>query len=108
MGESYYDVRAGMSASFSNLTDEYSICITKPGYVPYLAICGNTVYMQDESINTDYQVFSNQTIAGSDVTTNKPNGPVKINKGNTIIKSTNGVTIYNSFEVKEGASLEIR
>ena len=38
----------------------------------------------------------------------KPSGPVEINKGNTIIKSTNGVTINDSFEVKNGASIEIR
>ena len=108
MGDSYYAVRNGMSATFTNLTDEYSICITKTGYVPYVAKCGNTVYMQNESINGDYEVFSNQTIAGSNVTTNKPSGPVEINKGNTIIKSTNGVTINDSFEVKNGASIEIR
>ena len=108
MGDSYYDIRTGMSASFSNLTNEYSICITKTGYVPYLAKCGNTVYMQNESINTDYKVFSNQTVAGSNVTASKPNGPVEINKGNTIIKSTNGVTINNNFEIKNGATLEIQ
>lgn len=108
MGDSYFDVRNGTSASYSNLTDEYYICITKKGYIPYFAKCGNTVYMQDESINRDYAVFSNQTIAGSNVTTTKPNGPVEINKGKTTIKGTNGVIISNSFEVKAGASLEIK
>ena len=108
IGASYYDVRTGNSASYSNLTDEYSICITKQGYVPYIARCGNTVYLQNESVNTDYEVFSNQTFAGSNVTTDKPNGPVEVNKGNTIINGTNGVTINDSFEVKYGASLEIR
>ena len=108
MGDSFYEIKTGMNASFSNLTDEYSICITKTGYVPYLAKCGNTVYMQNESIYSDYRVFSGQTIAGSNVTTNKSNGPVEINKGNTTIKSTNGVTIYDSFEVKKGAILEIQ
>ena len=108
MGDSYYDVRTGMSASYSNLTDEHTICVTKPGYVPYKAKCGNTVYIQDEVVNSDYEVFSNQTFAGSDVTTNKPNGPVEINKGSTIINGSTGVTINDSFEVKKGASLEIR
>lgn len=108
MGDSYFDVRNGTSASYSNLTDENYICITKKGYIPYFAKCGNTVYMQDESINRDYAVFSNQIIAGSNVTTTKPNGPVEINKGKTTIKGTNGVTINNSFEVKAGASLEIK
>lgn len=69
---------------------------------------GNTVYLQNESVNTDYEVFSNQTFAGSNVTTDKPNGPVEVNKGNTIINGTNGVTINDSFEVKNGASFEIR
>lgn len=108
LGDSYYDVRTGMNASYTNLTNEYSICITKPGFVPYIAKCGNTVYMQNESVNRDYEVFSNQTIAGSNVTISIPNGPVEINKGNTIIKGTNGVTVNDSFEVKKGASLEMR
>lgn len=108
MGDSYFDVRSGISASFSNLNGEYSICITKKGYVPYIAKCGNTVYLQNESIKGDYQIFSNQTFAGSNVTTNKPNGPIEIIKGKTTIIGTNGVTINNSFEVKSGASLEIR
>lgn len=108
MGDSYYDIRNGTSASFSNLTDEYSICVTKKGYIPYIAKCGNTVYMQNESINRDYEVFSNQTIAGSNVTTNVSSGPVTINKGKTTIKGINGVTINDSFEVKNGASIEIR
>lgn len=108
MGSAYHEVKFGMSASFANLVDEYSICITKMGYVPYVAKCGSTVYLQDETINRDYEVFSNTTSAGSNVTTNKPNGPVEINKGKTIIRATNGVTINDSFVVKNGASLEIR
>lgn len=108
VGNSYYDVRSGSSATFSNLTDDYSICITKPGYIPYLARCGNTVYLQNESIIGDLDVFSTQTYAGSNVITNRPTGPVEINKGSTIIRGTNGVTISDSFEVKDNASLEIR
>ena len=108
MGEDYYDVRNGMTATFNNLTDEYSICITKPGYVPYIATCGNTVYMQNEIVNRDYEIFSSQTLAGRDVTTSKPNGSVEIRAGKTTIKSENGVTLKNSFEVRKGASLEIR
>ena len=108
MGDSYYDIRNGMSATFSNLTGEYSLCITKSGYIPYIAKCGSTVYIQNESINGDYQVFSNQTFAGNNVTTNKPYGPVEINSGKTTIEGTNGVTINNNFEVKTGASLEIK
>lgn len=107
IGDSYYEVREGTNFSFSNLTDDYNICITKPGYIPYIARCGNTIYMQDELINTDLEVISNQMIIGSNITTAKPNGLVEINKGNTIIKSTNGVTINDSFEVNKGASLEI-
>lgn len=64
--------------------------------------------MQNESINTDYIVLSNQTLVGNDVTISKPNGPVEINKGNVIIKGSNGVTINDCFEVKRGAILEIR
>lgn len=107
MGDSFFDVRNNVSsATFTNLTGEYSICITKKGYVPYLAKCGNTVYIQNEFINRDYVVYSNQTFAGSDVTTAVPNGPVEINKGKTVIKGTE-VTINKNFKVKSGASLTI-
>lgn len=107
MGDSYFDVKNNVSsATFTNLTGEYSICITKKGYVPYLAKCGNTVYIQNEFINRDYEVYSNQTFAGSDVTTAVPNGPVEINKGKTVIKGTE-VTINKNFKVNSGASLTI-
>jgi len=69
---------------------------------------GNTVYMQNEIVNRDYEIISCQTLAGRDVTASKPNGPVEIKTGKTTIKSENGVTLKNSFEVRKGASLEIR
>ena len=47
--------------------------------------------------------------AGHDVTTEKPEGPVVIESGADVrMHGTNGVYIKNSFEVKKGATLEIR
>ncbi len=40
--------------------------------------------------------------------TDKDEGPVTIENWSTVIKSTNGVTITQDFEVKEGAGFEIR
>lgn len=108
MGDSYYDVRSGSNAVFNNLADDYSICITKNGYVPYVARCGNNVYIQNQYIEKDFEVYSNKTCVGGDVTTFLPNGPVEISNGKTIIHGNNGVTLKNNFNVKIGASLEIR
>jgi hypothetical protein len=47
-------------------------------------------------------------MVGSNVTTEKEEGPVIIEDGATTIESTNGVTITRDFEVKEGAKFEIK
>ena len=48
------------------------------------------------------------TYIGSDVASDRPNGAVSVENGSSIIKSANGVTIANDFEVKLGAALEIK
>lgn len=47
-------------------------------------------------------------MVGSNVTTEKEEGPVVIENGATILESANGVTITRDFEVREGAEFEIK
>ena len=107
-GISYYE-RSGStnSAYFSGITDDCYLCITKTGYVPYIARVGSSVYLQNETIANDLHIFSTTTYAGHDVTISKPQGPVVIETGKVSIKSQGTVTLKNSFEVKTGAELEI-
>lgn len=91
---------------FLLITKSY-LCITKPGYIPYIARVGPSVYLQNESVVRDLYVFSDNSYAGSDVTTEKAQGPVIIEKGKVTNRSSNGVFIKNDFEVKLGAEIEI-
>lgn len=103
----YYEVRNGTTATFSNVGNGYCICITKAGYIPFVAFCRNTEYLQNETITGDFNIVAGNVYAGSNVTTAKPQGPVLIQSGNVDIYGSNGVTIKNDFEVQEGATLKI-
>lgn len=109
VGNTYYQVEDVVSnATFTIPSNTYSVCVTKPGYIPYRAIVCNGNYIQNESFDCDTYVYSGQLSIGSDVTTAKPNGPVIIENGKTEIKATNSVYIKNDFEVKHGAYFSIR
>ena len=107
-GVNYYEVvDSTNNESFSIGSDTYSICITKTGYIPYVAIVGNPVYIQNENISSDILINSNQTLIGYDVTTAKAPGDVLVSKGKTTIINNGSVTITKGFEVKDGATFEI-
>lgn len=104
---SYYDVRNGSTATFTSVIDGYCICITKPGFIPFIATINSTTYIQDETITGDYNVVSENVYVGSDVTTSMSQGPVIIESGNVELYGTNEVFIKNDFTVENGASLKI-
>ena len=52
-------------------------------------------------------VVAGKVLAGSDVTSQIPQGPVVIQNGNVNIHGTNGVKLKNNFKIKVGASLNI-
>lgn len=107
MGNSYYEIQDSVSSAFfSNIPDECSICITKAGYIPYLAIFNKIKYIQNETFDTDITINAGQTFIGSDVTPQKPQGPVILEHGKLTINCPQ-VIIKNSFEVKKGAEFEI-
>ena len=108
-GDSYYELANNTnSASFCGVNDDCFLCITKPGFIPYVARVGNSVFLQNETIINNLPIFSTTTYAGSDVTISKPQGPVSIEKGKVTNKCNGTVTIKNNFEVKIGAELEIK
>ena len=109
-GDSFYEVAE--SVNILNLTlpssGEYNVCITKQGYIPYIAMVGGTVYVQNEDIGSDRNIYASNVFIGKDVTAEKPQGPVTISEGTTKIKHKGDVRITNSFSVNRGAKLEIK
>lgn len=93
------------------ISGEYCVCITKPGYIPYIYIFSvdQGICLQNESFmakKTD--VVSTNVSIGSDVNTSAPQGPVTIGeRANVKINASQGVLIKNNFEVKAGATFEI-
>lgn len=110
LGQGYYQVATGSQASFSNIVNDVSVCITKPGYIPFLVVCGeeDSVFVQNEAITGDFSVTSGNVLVGSDVTSQIPQGPVVIQNGNVTIHGTSGITLKNDFKVRVGASLNIK
>ncbi len=107
-GDSYFELSDSTnSATFSGVNDDCYLCITKTGYVPYVARVGTSVFLQNETIKNDLRIFSTMTDAGSNVTSLKPQGPVSIEKGKLSVRSQGNVTLKNDFEVKLGTELDI-
>lgn len=107
-GSSYYlvtDTTSNLTCNIGNAT--CSVCVTKNGYIPYYAIAGNNVYIQDETFNANTNVIADNIVSGSDVTASWPEGPVIIQSGKIRLQHTGNVIITKDFEVNKGAELEI-
>ena len=76
-------------------------------HVPYRTILGETVYLQNEVLDRGLNVNANNVLVGSNIVNERPQGPITVENGKSTIRSKDGVTIYNDFEVKLGATLEI-
>ena len=107
-GDSYYAVyKDTCEIKISVPFGKYSICVTKPNYIPYCTSLINTVYIQNENL-TGNQTYLGGTIqVGSDVTPYQATGPVIIENGKTQMKALQEVFIKNNFEVQQGAELWI-
>lgn len=88
--------------------DSLSLCITKPGYIPFVRTVTKTTYIQNETINEDRHIVSEETYIGYNVTTEKAEGPVVIESSTTDICIGDGTLIKNDFEVKKGVTFEIK
>lgn len=93
-------------AVFNRLNGVFDVCITKPGYVPYFIVCGDT-YLQNISLSGAKYYVSKKAMIGSNVTDKVEQGPVLINNGSTTIKAEQDVTITKDFEVRQGAIFTI-
>lgn len=106
-GTNYYEVSSGTTASFSNVVDGYNLCITKPGYIPFVATIRDSEYLQNTTLTGNNYIVAKDVYAGRDVTTAMPQGNVTISNGNTAICGTNSVTLKNNVTVQPGATLKI-
>lgn len=108
-GTTFFEVTTDVSyVSIPLPVNTYNICITKPGYSPYLMTFSNDSYIQDETFDGMTRIVSNNVNIGRNVTTLKPEGPVVINSGETSVSTSNNVTIKNDFEVKLGATFFVK
>lgn len=108
-GESFFEVADSVNChQFIIPLGTYNVCITKQGYIPYKAVVGGTVYVQNEDIASDRNIFASDVFIGKDVTTEKPQGSVTISGGTTKIKSKGNVKITKGFSVERGSRFEIR
>lgn len=109
-GASCYYVDSNISTLELDLPySQYSICITKPGYIPYIITKEHgTEYLQNETIEDEYSINCNNVVIGSNVTTTIPEGPVILENGSEVdIHGITNVYIKNDFTVKQGATLNI-
>ena len=108
-GESFFEVADSVNChQFIIPLGTYNVCITKQGYIPYKAVVGGTVYVQNEDIASDRNIFASDVFIGKDVTTEKPQGSVTISGGTTKITSKGNVKITKGFSVERGSRFEIR
>lgn len=104
----YYIARdiPNSAAVFKRLNGVFDVCITKPGYVPYFTVCGNT-YLQNRTLSGTNFYQSKQVKIGSNVTNKIAHGPVVVNNGSTTVKVNQSATITKDFEVRQGAEFII-
>lgn len=108
MGESYYDFRQeNDNLIFSNTPTECLVTVTSPNKIAYQAIHGGEIKLQNEVLENNLDVIASEIHIGSNVATEREPGPISVENGYSILSGGNGTTIYNDFEVKLGAELEI-
>ncbi len=104
-----YNIFDGQVSNQQIPLSDFSICITRPEYIPYVVnVYKSKNFIQNEIIEENCIYLSPQMSIGQDVTSLIPSGNVIINNGQTIIQSQGDVVITNGFEVKKGATFEIR
>ena len=105
----YYVCDSSSTASIQNMDGVYQICITKPGYIPYIAIVGYDIALQNESVDYPIHVFANnKSFMGSNVNSDVCPGPVVVNnRGSLTVRSKKGTTLDKGFSVELGGTLDI-
>lgn len=81
--------------------DHISVCLDKPNYVPYLWDTENDVFIQNETISDQRAFIGSNIYIGTNVTDQKPEGPVVFDNSDvhisgTMLKIDKGTTIKNA------------
>jgi len=107
-GSSFFEVHDNVSSyTFSNVPTSYYVTITKHNYIPYMY--SSDYYMQNETHTGTEIINAYNVIAGANVTTTQPTGPVTIQLGANLTINVDGEIIINdNFEVQLGAQFEVK
>ncbi len=107
-GETYYHVINNTDSTVINgLDNDYYLCITKPGYIPYLARVGSNVCIQNEIISRDLPIFSDVTQIGRNIISDRSEGDVILTKGKIKNVSHEYFLINNGFKTENGTEIFI-
>lgn len=107
-GYSYYaQVDSVMTASFIPPLVPCTVSITCYGFKPFFYDINEPLFIQNKTFSGNVNIKASEVYIGSNVTTNKPAGPVSVQSGNTKITVGRNLTIRNDFEVKQGATFSI-
>ena len=97
--------------SFEQIPNEFTVCVTKDGFVPYcvnvLKQDDGNLYLQNVTFDGNTTVVGKKIIAGRDVKRGSAQGPVSIQNGNVSLQAEQTVRLENSFRVEKGASLQV-
>lgn len=97
--------------SLEQIPNEFTVCVTKDGFVPYcvnvLKQDDGNLYLQNVTFDGNTTVVGKKIIAGRDVKRGSAQGPVRILNGNVSLQAEQTVRLKNSFRVEKGASLQV-
>lgn len=107
--DSYYQVFNATDNTSFNVTDNdvYTVCVTKAGYVPYIAKVSNSIVIQNTNIESDTYFCTESAKIGHDVSNEIPFGNVNIKNCKVKIHSKGTTVIPNGFKVFKNSQLRI-
>lgn len=110
-GNSYYNVinmPVNTPIVLSNVPKYHTIVFTKHNFLPKI-INPQSVFIQNVVWNDDRVITADKFLIGTYVTNNESYGDVVFDsQSNILLKMNECVEIFNNFEVKLGANLEIK
>ena len=107
-GVTYFSKQENVSnAIFEGTLGSYNVCITKPGYIPFLKTVHNNLYIQNKQLSGNRSYEAEKVYIGKNVTTSESEGDVTINSNGNISINANETYIKNNFEVVFGGALTI-
>ena len=99
------------TATLSGSPIDFSLCISKQGYVTYSSkvrrSSNGNYYVQNEEITDNQYIAADNVYMGKNVTNQKPSGNVVVKNGRLEVNADETI-MQEGFEVKRGAELIIR